>query len=259
MKGFDSMLTRTLVATRIRLVRITTELSNQIRGIMKTSVSSFGRKGSTFEDNVQRLLFDQDGLASVVLPTLEAWHSICIRAIRAAELGRQLVQRRARARPAVSSCRFRVSERSPQPPSPQLLRTGTTSGSPIRWRAGCALPGGSRSGLEALLTARCRLRSRRRASHSPCSRALASGRVSSSWKALAMPERQSSRRCRVFLMKVAGATKIGVLTDGGSFGGVPGRLVGFDEGGDAFPVQVADLEPGLRQLPPAPCRSPGRA
>src|SRR3974377_2600239 len=31
-KGFDSMLTRTLVAARTRLVRITTELSNQIRG-----------------------------------------------------------------------------------------------------------------------------------------------------------------------------------------------------------------------------------
>src|SRR5215471_6243469 len=35
-KGFDSMLTRTLVAARTRLVHITTELSNQIRGVMKT-------------------------------------------------------------------------------------------------------------------------------------------------------------------------------------------------------------------------------
>jgi transposase len=35
-KGFDSMLTRTLVAARTGLVRITTELSNQVRGIMKT-------------------------------------------------------------------------------------------------------------------------------------------------------------------------------------------------------------------------------
>ncbi|WEX90100.1 IS110 family transposase [Sinorhizobium garamanticum] len=89
-KGFDSMLTRTLVATRTRLVRITTELSNQIRGIMKT----FGLvvpagKGSTFEKNVRRLLVDQDGLASIVLPMLEAWRGI---RIRAAELGRQLVR-----------------------------------------------------------------------------------------------------------------------------------------------------------------------
>ena len=31
-KGFDSMLTRTLIAARAKLVRITIELSNQIRG-----------------------------------------------------------------------------------------------------------------------------------------------------------------------------------------------------------------------------------
>ncbi|MGX5805853.1 IS110 family transposase [Bradyrhizobium sp. Arg314] len=89
-KGFDSMLTRTLVAARTRLVRITTELSNQIRGVLKT----FGLlvpagKGSTFEKNVRSLLADQDGLASIVLPMLEAWRGI---RIRAAELGRQLVR-----------------------------------------------------------------------------------------------------------------------------------------------------------------------
>jgi len=88
-KGFDSMLTRTLVAARTRLVRITTELSNQIRGVMKT----FGLivpagKGSTFEKNVRALLVDQDGLALIVLPLLEAWRGI---RVRAAELGRQLV------------------------------------------------------------------------------------------------------------------------------------------------------------------------
>ena len=88
-KGFESMLTRTLVAARTRLVRITTELSNQIRGIMKT----FGLlvpagKGSTFEKNVRVLLVDQEGLAPIVLPMLEAWRSM---RMRAAEMGRQLV------------------------------------------------------------------------------------------------------------------------------------------------------------------------
>jgi transposase len=88
-KGFDSMLTRTLVAARTRLVKITTELSNQIRGIMKT----FGLlvpagKGSTFEKNVRDLLVDQEGLAQILLPMLEAWRSM---RIRAAEMGRQLV------------------------------------------------------------------------------------------------------------------------------------------------------------------------
>jgi hypothetical protein len=64
-KGFDSMLTRTLVAARTRLVRICTELSNQIRGLMKT----FGLvvpagKGSTFEKNVRSPLVNLDELAA---------------------------------------------------------------------------------------------------------------------------------------------------------------------------------------------------
>jgi len=88
-KGYDSMLTRTLVAARTRLVRITVELSNQIRGLMKT----FGlvvppSKGGKFEANVRRLLADRDGLQAIILPVLEAWRSV---RVRAAELGRQLL------------------------------------------------------------------------------------------------------------------------------------------------------------------------
>lgn len=88
-KGFDSMLARTLVAARTRLVRITTELSNQIRGLLKT----FGLlvpagKGSRFEKNVRSLLVDQERLALIVLPMLEAWRNLRSRAI---ELGRQLI------------------------------------------------------------------------------------------------------------------------------------------------------------------------
>jgi transposase len=88
-KGFDSMLTRTLVSARTRLVRITTELSNQIRGLMKT----FGLvvpagKGSKFDEHVRALLVDQKDLAVIVLPVLEAWRSM---RLRAAELGRQLI------------------------------------------------------------------------------------------------------------------------------------------------------------------------
>jgi len=88
-KGFDSMVTRTLVMARTRLVRIMTELSNQIRGVMKTFglVVPAGR-GSVFEKNVRALLVDQNGLAAIVLPMLEAWRSL---RIRAAELGRQLI------------------------------------------------------------------------------------------------------------------------------------------------------------------------
>lgn len=88
-KGYDSMLIRTLVAARTRLVRITTELSNQIRGLMKTfGLVVAAGKGGKFEDNVQRLLAGQEALARIILPLLEAWRGV---RTRAAELGRQLV------------------------------------------------------------------------------------------------------------------------------------------------------------------------
>ena len=89
-KGFDSMLTRTLVAARNRLVRITTELSNQIRGLMKTfGVVVPAGKGGSFDANVRRLLeADETGLAAIVWPLLQAWRNT---RSQAAELNRQLV------------------------------------------------------------------------------------------------------------------------------------------------------------------------
>jgi transposase len=88
-KGFDSMLIRTLVTARRQLVRITTALSNQIRGLMKT----FGLvvpagKGSNFERNARRLLTDHPGLSEIMLPLLEAWRTTRQQSV---ELGRQLV------------------------------------------------------------------------------------------------------------------------------------------------------------------------
>jgi transposase len=59
-KGFDSMLTRTLVGARNQLVRMTTQLSNQIRGVMKTfGLLVAAGKGSTFERNLRNLLAGQ--------------------------------------------------------------------------------------------------------------------------------------------------------------------------------------------------------
>lgn len=88
-KGYDSMLIRTLVAARTRLVRITTDLSNQIRGLMKTFGLVIPRsKGGKFEAEARRLLSGQEELARIVLPLLEAWLSM---RARAAELGQQLV------------------------------------------------------------------------------------------------------------------------------------------------------------------------
>jgi transposase len=88
-KSFDSMLTRTLVAARSRLVRIGTELSNQIRGLMKT----FGLvvpavMGGKFEHHVHALLADTPDLGQIIRPLLEAWHAV---RLRAAELGRKLL------------------------------------------------------------------------------------------------------------------------------------------------------------------------
>jgi transposase len=88
-KGFDSMLTRTLVGARAQLIKISTELSNQIRGVMKT----FGLivpkgAGHVFEAHVRRLLADNDGLARIILPLLETWRSV---RSRTGELDRQLV------------------------------------------------------------------------------------------------------------------------------------------------------------------------
>lgn len=88
-ESFDSMLARTLVAARTRLVRIGTELSNQIRGLMKT----FGLivpavMGTKFERHVGELLTGNAELTQIIRPLLEAWHAV---RLRAAELGRKLL------------------------------------------------------------------------------------------------------------------------------------------------------------------------
>ncbi|MDH7974961.1 IS110 family transposase [Sphingomonas sp. AR_OL41] len=88
-KGFESMLSRTRMVARNRLVRISVELSNQIRGLMKT----FGlivpsAKGGKFDEHVCRLLDGRGDLAPIMMPILEAWRSV---RVRAAELGRQVL------------------------------------------------------------------------------------------------------------------------------------------------------------------------
>ena len=72
-KAFDSMLTRTLVAARNQLLSISTQLSNQVRGMIKT----FGLivpkgTGRVFDGNVRKLVDGNDGLAKIMLPLLEA-------------------------------------------------------------------------------------------------------------------------------------------------------------------------------------------
>jgi transposase len=102
-KRYDSMLTRTLVAARMQVIKAGVDFANHIRGVMKT----FGLvvpkgAGRVFEANVRELLGANIALARIVLPLLEAW-----RALRgqAADLNRQLV---ATAR-TNASCRLLMS------------------------------------------------------------------------------------------------------------------------------------------------------
>ncbi|UWU25432.1 IS110 family transposase (plasmid) [Rhizobium sp. CB3060] len=88
-KALDSMLTRTLVRARNQLLSISVQLSNQIRGLMKT----FGLivpkgTGRVFDGHVRTLLDGNDDLARIILPLLDAWRDI---RRRAAELDRQLL------------------------------------------------------------------------------------------------------------------------------------------------------------------------
>lgn len=88
-KSFDAMLIRTLVAARDQLLSISTQISNQIRGLMKT----FGLvvpkgTGRVFDGNVRELLDENNGLARILLPLLEAWRDI---RKRGADLSRQLL------------------------------------------------------------------------------------------------------------------------------------------------------------------------
>jgi transposase len=106
-KGYDSMLTRTLVAARTRLVTICTELSNQIRGLMKTfGLVIPGGKGATFGNNVRLLLDGQDALSQIILPILKAWYGI---REQAAGLSRQLIAVARTSQSCRLSCRFLVS------------------------------------------------------------------------------------------------------------------------------------------------------
>lgn len=88
-KGFDSMLIRTLVGARTRMLKMSTQISNQIRGMMKT----FGLvvpkgAGRMFDANVRDLLATNASLERIILPLLEVLK--VVRA-RAAELDKQLI------------------------------------------------------------------------------------------------------------------------------------------------------------------------
>jgi error-prone DNA polymerase len=88
-KSFGAMRIRTLISARDQLLSISTLLSNQIRGLMKT----FGLivpkgAGRVFDNNVRKLLDGKNELARIILPLLNSWHDI---RRNAADLDRQLL------------------------------------------------------------------------------------------------------------------------------------------------------------------------
>ena len=88
-KSFEAMLDRTLIGVRKQVAGMSIQLSNQIRGVMKT----FGlivpkSKGRVFEGHVRELLTGNDSLARIILPLLDAWRDI---RKHAANLDRQLL------------------------------------------------------------------------------------------------------------------------------------------------------------------------
>ena len=88
-KSFDAMLVRTLVAARQQMLKMTVQISNQIRGVMKT----FGlvvpkSAGSVLEGHIRSLLATNAGLERIVLPMLEAWLAL---RVRVAQLSKQLI------------------------------------------------------------------------------------------------------------------------------------------------------------------------
>lgn len=88
-KGFDSMLIRTLVAARRQLLKMQIQMSNQLPGLLKT----FGLVvpkgvGGVFDRNVRALLQDEAAVARIILPLLQAWSDM---RRQAAELNRQMV------------------------------------------------------------------------------------------------------------------------------------------------------------------------
>ena len=88
-KSFESMLTRTLVAARTQMLKAVTQLSNQIRGLMKTFGLVIPKgAGRVFEGHVRNLLASNARLEQIILPVLEAWRGL---RARTAELSKQLV------------------------------------------------------------------------------------------------------------------------------------------------------------------------
>ena len=76
-KSFEAHRARALLGARAQLVGMTTRLSNQIRGILKTfGLLPGAMRGLPFDRRVEALLADRDDLAPIVRPMLTAWRQL---------------------------------------------------------------------------------------------------------------------------------------------------------------------------------------
>jgi transposase len=88
-KSREAMLVKALIGARSQLLGMATDLSNQIRGLMKT----FGLvvpkgKGGVFDRNVRALLTGAEAVAAIVMPLLRAWRTARAQTV---ELDRRLI------------------------------------------------------------------------------------------------------------------------------------------------------------------------
>jgi transposase len=90
-KSREAMLSKAHIGARRQLLDISTALSNQVRGVMKTFGLVVPKGGGRiFQVNVRRLLAGEDALATIVLPLLESWR---VMRARTAELDRSLLRK----------------------------------------------------------------------------------------------------------------------------------------------------------------------
>ena len=87
-KSLDAHRARALLGARAQFVGMTTRLSNQIRGILKTfGLLPGSMRGLPFDRRVEDLLSDRDDLAPIVRPMLLAWRQL---RMQIAEFDRQV-------------------------------------------------------------------------------------------------------------------------------------------------------------------------
>src|SRR3712207_2886351 len=76
-KGWDAHAMRRLVGARAQLVGISTDLSNQIRSVLKTfGLRAAGSAGRAFEAKVREQIEGRPEVAGVVEPLLGAWRAV---------------------------------------------------------------------------------------------------------------------------------------------------------------------------------------